>query len=335
MQSIKEPVKSALVVGLILLLCGSMSLLRAAGPTRKGKEVCARYSIPASVSAGRFRFAGEDIPIQRRDVRRRIRHELNFLLLDARSVLTLWLKEKSRYQWIFEEIFSKEGIPRDFVLFAPILSGLSARSYRKLSGEGWWAINKPCNASEGAAMAKNSWSDDRKDLELSTRCFASRLKKIRKELKTSSWITAAAAYVTSTQTVKDLGKHWNTLYFWNLPLPENADELIVRWIALGIIDANRADFGIKIKGARAWTYDHVTGLTLAKDLPIAEIAHMTGTSPRKILLLNPRLKPSRPILPAKVRGRRIKHSLAVPKGRGWVLVKKLAAQGYLVKKGKR
>jgi hypothetical protein len=335
MRSISGPVKLALVTGLVFFAWGSASLPRAAGPTRKGKDVSARYTIPASVTAGKFRFAGETIPIRRGDVRRRIRHELNFLLLDARSVLTLWLVEKGRYQWIFEEIFEKEGIPRDFVLFAPILSGLSARSYRKLSGEGWWAIDKPCTASEGASMRKNSWSDDRKDLDLSTRCFASRLKKIREKLGTSSWITAAAAYVTSVRTIKDLGKRWQTLDYWDLPLPENAEDLIVRWIALGIIDKNRADFGIKIKGARAWTYDHVTGLILTKDLPIAEIARITGTPARKILLLNPRLKPSRPSLPAKAHGRRIRHSLAVPRGKGDRLVKELAAKGYLVKKRKR
>ena len=41
-----------------------------------------------------------------------------------------------------------------------------------------------------------------------------------------------------------------------------------------------------------FTFDQVTGLQLTKDLPIAEIARMTGVPPREILRLNPKIKPS-------------------------------------------
>lgn len=324
-----------LILGSIFLSVGYVRDLGAAGPRRESIPTCPRYSLPASVLEKPFRFAGEVIPFQRRDVRARIRAQLNFLLLDARSVLTTWLIEKNRYAWLFEEVFAKEGIPKDFILLAPVLSSLSTRSSSRLAGAGWWALEKPCNASEGVAMSKDSWHDDRLDLERSTRCFASRLKAIRKELGVKSWITAAAAYVTSAKTLAKLGTQWNTLVYWDLPLPENAELLIVRWIALGVIDANRNTLGIEIAEAPPLTYDHVTGLILAKDLPVSVIAGMTDTPPRRIIQLNPKLKPSPGQFPAKSGGKRITHSLAAPKGKGWTLVNQLRKNGYLLEKQKR
>ncbi|MEJ2715684.1 MAG: hypothetical protein P8182_00855 [Deltaproteobacteria bacterium] len=323
-----------LIVASILLSVGYVRDLRAAGPRKESAPTCPRYSLPASVLEKPFRFAGEVIPFQRRDVRARVRAQLNFLLLDARSVLTTWLIEKNRYAWLFEEVFEKQGIPKDFILLAPVLSSLSVRSSPRWPGAGWWALEKPCDASDGVAMSKDSWHDDRLDLERSTRCFASRLKTIRKELGVKSWLTTAAAYVTSEKAVAKLGTQWNTLKYWDLPLPENAEVLVVRWIALGVIDANKSAFGIRVVAAPPLTYDQITGLILAKDLPVSVIARMTDAPPRQIIQLNPKLKRSPGQFPAKAGGKRIVHSLAAPKGKGWTLVNKLRKNGYLLEKQK-
>jgi len=240
--------------------------------------------------------------------------------------------DKSRYDWIFEEIFKKENIPPDFILLSPVLGGLGAGGVNRSSGVGWWALEKPCDSSEGLTMSDDTWHDDQLDLDASTRCFSVRLKSIRKELGTDSWLTAAAAYVTSTKTVAETAKRWNTLKYWDLPLPENAESLIARWIALGIIRSNPGAFGIKFSESPPLTYDQINGLILAKDLPIGEIARMTGVRPRLILELNPKVKPSAGKFPAKVGGKPITHSLAVPKGTGWTLVNNLKKNAYLVEK---
>jgi hypothetical protein len=183
-------------------------------------------------------------------------------------------------------------------------------------------------------MEQDAWHDDRLDLELSTRCFASRLKDARKELGGASWLMTAAAYVTSTKTIQDLRKRWNTDQYWDLPLPENAEDLIVRWIALCIINGHREVYGLKFKDVAPFTFDQVTGLILSKDLTVAEIAHMTGAPPREILELNPRIKAAMPVLPAKAHGKSVSHTIAAPKGKGWVLVDKLKKGGYVAESPK-
>jgi len=125
------------------------------------------------------------------------------------------------------------------------------------------------------------------------------------------------------------------LQYWDLPLPENADTLIARWIALGIIDADRNYYGLKVQGDPPLTYDQITGLVLAKDLLIAEIARMTESPPREILRLNRKIKASQGRFPASVNGKQLAHSLAVPKGKGHELVDKLKKNGYLIKESDR
>jgi hypothetical protein len=178
-------------------------------------------------------------------------------------------------------------------------------------------------------MSEDSWHDDRLDLELSTRCFASRLKGIRKELGDESWLMAAAAYVTSAKTIQELRGRWDTRSYWDLPLPDAAEDLILRWIALGIISAHKEAFGLKLKSAPPLTFDQVTGLSLAKDLSVAEISRILGVSPHEIMEINPKLKPAAGMFPATEKGKSQTHVIAVPKGKGWSVVNKLKEGGYL------
>jgi membrane-bound lytic murein transglycosylase D len=321
-------------VAICLSLLGSEVVFAAAGPTGESGAFCSRYSLPASLLEKPLYFAGELIPLQRQDVRSRIQYQMNFLLLDARSVLTDWLTEKARYSWVLEELLAKESIPKDFVLLSPVLSGLNARLSVRGSPAGWWYLTKPCTSAEGIAMSDDAWHDDRLDPELSTRCFGVRLKEARKQMG-GGWLMATAAYITSVKTVQDLCRAWHTEVFWDLPLPDYAEELIVRWIAFGIINGNREAFGLNFKNPPPITFDQVTELVLTKDLPLAEIARITGVQPREILELNPKIKPSSPMFPAKDQGKELKHSMAVPKGKGRTLLHKLMQDGYVARSSQR
>jgi hypothetical protein len=107
------------------------------------------------------------VPIQRPDVQSRILHQINFLLLDARGVLTDWLSEKSRYAWIFDEVLRKEGVPDEFVLFAPVLSALDSEGL--VQSRGWLVgLRSLCAASDGVEMQEDSGTTT-EWIDLSTR----------------------------------------------------------------------------------------------------------------------------------------------------------------------
>jgi len=316
------------------LLAMGPVLSPAQGPAKEPQADTVRFPLPASVLNKPFRFADEVIPLQRPDVHYRILCHMNFLLMDARGVLTEWLTEKARYSWIFDELFAKEGLPRDMVLLAPVIASLNASPSPRGASAGWWALTSPCTAAEGVDMTQDSWHDDRLDLELSTRCFAARMKSIRKELGDQGWLMSVAAYVTSVKTVQDLRTRWGASNFWDLPLPDLAEDIITRWIAFTLIDANRQNYGLRFTPPPPLTFDQVSGILLAKDLPVGEIARFTGSPPREILGLNPKIKVTQPILPARVGGKPFAHAVAAPKGKGQALVEHLAKQGYLAQPAK-
>jgi membrane-bound lytic murein transglycosylase D len=303
----------------------------AAGPRIEAGSVCKRYHIPENLIPRGFRFAGETVPVNRWDVRERITFQINFLLLDARSVLTDWLQRLPRYAWIFREVFAKQDVPEEFIFLAPVISGLDPRRSPPDDGVGVWNLKGICSRKKhGVTLTKSKWHDDRQDLELSTQCFAARIKKLKSSL--GGWIEAAAAYISSKSEIKDSMKQWEVKSIWDYPLDDDTQELICRWIALAVISGRSKDYGLEFKPDEPLSYDEVSGLKLAKDLPVSEVSRALGVSPLYIMDLNPKIKVAAGKLPASHRGKTLDHKLAVPKGRGWKLVKRLKRNGYLKKK---
>lgn len=315
----------------LLIQVGTLKIVMSTWAETKPAQIHlpVRYALPKSVFERPFVFAGEQVPLDRSDVQARITSQVNFLLLDARSVLVDWLTEKNRYSWIVEEIFKKEAIPAEFVFFAPVLAGVP-RNTSRAAGAGIWFLETGCRADEGMEMSEDSWHDDRMDLELSSRCFALRIKALRKELTGGSWLLAAAAYVTSLKTVQDAQLKWNSNSYWDIPLPQAAEQLICRWIAFDLISSHKAAYGLTFRPHSPLVFDQVTGIILNRDLSVGEVAKMIGEPPREVLRFNPKIKPSEPIYPHKVKGKPPSHTILVPQGKGAILLDKLKNAGYLV-----
>lgn len=333
-KSLKSRVLTALFVifvSLITIVTVSYESL-AAGPRKEEiPPPRPRYGLPAELGAKDLRFAGERIPLERKDVRSRILSQINFLLLDARSVLSLWLTDDLQYAWIFQEIFQKEGLPKEFVLLAPILSRMKRPEDKGRRG-GIWALETPCGGESGVAMSTSDSHDDRMDVDLSTKCFSAQIKQLRKELSDSGWLMTVAAYMSSKKTVEDLRRVWNAQSFWDVPFTESPDVLVPRWIALWLIYSYPSTYDLDLKPPQPITFDQVKGVVLAKDLPIAEVARILGVPPRIVLLLNPKIKPSSGIFSARENGKQAVHTITAPRGKGQLLVKALKEKGYLAAK---
>lgn len=288
---------------------------------------CPSFSIPKSLLVDGFELGGEKVPITRPDVRARIEFQINFLLFDARSVLGEWLKEKRKYYWIFEEIFSKEGVPQDFAWLAPVLPG-TIRSLNSHSSVGVWALDRPCSSSEGVEMHDDTWRDDRLDIHMATKCFAYRIKILKQDLGLG-WLMSSVAYALSLKTTKNLMEKWNSSSVWDVPLPNSVEDMLGRWAALKIIGMNKSLYGLKYSDPAPLTYDNITSIELTKDLSIGDVAKFVKVPPRLILELNPKIKPNSGMFPAKINGRPLIHSIAVPSGLGRLLLQKLQESGYL------
>ncbi len=305
--------------------CDSVTAQEARGPKKPADQGISRFSIPPDIGRD-FLFLGQKFPIERPDIRARIIAQINFLVYDARSVLTEWILEKSRFNWIYRETFSKAGLPEDFVWLAPVFAG-ATRGIRP-QGVGVWMIEKSCSSTDGVEMREDSFIDDRLDIQISTKCFAQRLSSIHKEFGLD-WFMTTVAYLITPKTVKELIERYGTSIPWDIPLPDNVEDLLDRWIALKIIFNHRQFYGLVFNDPAPFIYDQLSDVRLSKDLSVAEIARILEVSPRLILEINPKIKLNPGIFPARVDGKQLIHSIAAPSGKGAQLLKKLEALGYV------
>jgi|GEM_PF-624514 len=316
---------------LSLLLVAAMGQFNRCDAAERDPEsrIQVRYALPPDILKKPYSFAGETIPLERSDVRYRITAQVNFLLLDARSVLIEWLIQYDTRGWLLRELLAKAGAPSEFVLFASVLPGMT-KTNKKVSYSGLWFLDKPCGKHEGLEMEDDSWHDDRMDIQLATRCFASRIKSLRSQIKGQNWLLAAAAYTTSASTINDAQLKWDASCFWDVPLPPTTEQLISRWIALTIINAHRQFYGIRIPRQAPLVFEQIVGIRLTCDLTIAKIAQLLGIPAREVLASNPKIKPTHPTFPAKVGALVLTHTIQVPKGKGSSLMEKLRSSGYIL-----
>ncbi len=186
------------IVSLLVAATGTAIAQERKGPVAQQSTASVRFGLPADVIQ-EYRFLGEKFPIGRPDIKARIISQINFLLYDARSVMTEWVLEKSRFNWIYREAFSKAGVPEDFIWLAPVLAGATKSS--RPQGVGVWMLEKPCSTVEGVEMREDSFMDDRLDIQLSTRCFAQRISAIHRDYSLN-WPMATVAYLSSPKAVK-------------------------------------------------------------------------------------------------------------------------------------
>ncbi len=146
-------------------------------------------------------------------------------------------RRKGQYSWLFHEPFSKRGHSSGFRTACSYSGAISLKSAYRSAGAGWWGLDKQCSNSEGIEMAEDSWHDDRMDLELSTRCFAAKIKKTRSDVKFFELDNSGRGVRYFTSKPLTITASAGTPISIGLPLPDLAEELVARWIALGIINS--------------------------------------------------------------------------------------------------
>lgn len=309
-----------------------------------------RYGFPSTVEKKGLKFAGQEVPLERRDVRERIIHELNYLLLDRRSKVVLWLGRADALRHTIAPILKKYDLPPEFIYLAAIESNFNGRALSSAGAYGYWQFIKS-TAQKGPSgcdqydwkMSITPWKDDRADIVHSTHSAARYLAWMNRVKKTATdgiperegfhdWFLTAAAYNAGPTRVLQRMQLYGTSSYWDTPLPKETEQYVPRWIALGIISRNREYYGVQLPPPRTVNFETVGKIILVKDLPLATVAKLVGVSPRSLWELNSSISPEKSVFPAKSSGSKIAHTIHVPKGSGRQLLAQLAAQGYTKKK---
>ncbi|MEJ2716427.1 MAG: lytic transglycosylase domain-containing protein [Deltaproteobacteria bacterium] len=355
-SSMRNLVKERAVA--LLALTGVCALVLLCADGSSAKMVCAaphfgpfsngfRYEFPPELRAKGLVFAGEKIPIQRADVRDRILKEINYLLMDRRSRVLLWLARSDALKSVILPVLRKYQLPHEFLYLAAIESSYDSRALSSAGAFGYWQFMK-ATATRGPSdceqydwqMSITKWKDERADLVGSSHSAARYLAWMNRVLTVrlpgkkeregfGNWLLAAAAYNAGPGRVMERLGSYGADSYWDVPLPPETEAYVPRWIAIGIISRHRAFFGVDISRRRRVMFDTVRRIRLRKDLTFAEMARLLNTTPRAIWALNTQIPPEKAVFPARSKRRVLRHDINIPLGTRKKFLAQLKAHGYV------
>jgi len=307
-----------------------------------------RYGLPPGVEKGGLQVCGQNVPISRRDVRRRIVNEINYLLMDRRSLVLTWLSRADTLRPVIIPVLRKYAVPPEFLYLSAIESSYDGRALSTAGAFGYWQFIKstalcgPNGCDEyDWKMNITKWKDERGDLVRSTHSAArylawmNRVKKVTTGDKSSDgfndWLLTAAAYNAGPTRVLERLNLFGARSYWDVPLPPETERYVPRLIALSIISSHRDFYDVNVPPRRTVAFDTLQKVRLTKDLPLAAMARLLGTTPRAVWKLNSQIVADNAVFPARVGKKAIDHTIHVPKGAGNKFMAQLKAHGYTKK----
>lgn len=309
-------------------------------PDESVSGVPLRRGLPLGIVAKELVFCGETVPLLRRDVSRRIEHEIEYLLTDFRENTGIWLKRKDRYGEVVKRILQEEGIPPEFTLLPALESSYSSVILSPLKARGWWQFTKATAVNSAAkdpsldwTLRVDRWRDERCDLGLSTRSAARYLKWLRSRLRQSGfpvgWLTVAAAYNAGASEIGYRVSVYKTPVFWDIKLPKETEGYIPRWIALQIIDTHRDFYGLDIPAVAPLDFETLHDVQLEKDLPLTVLAALTDSSVRFLREINGALRQDQTAFRALNGRARPGYTIHVPRHCKELVHRKLEEMAYV------
>ncbi|HYA14677.1 MAG TPA: transglycosylase SLT domain-containing protein [Syntrophales bacterium] len=225
--------------------------------------------------------------MDKQEVRERLEKEF-LVTLWNRPQIILWMKRSGRFMPFIEETLKQNNMPEDLKYLAIIESSLISHVSSSKGAKGYWQFMEDTGKRYGLKV--DSDIDERRNFFSSTRAAVSYLKKLYGDF--GSWTLSAAAYNMGEEGLKTeiLVQQENNYY--NLYLPVETQQYILRAIIAKMILSNPEKFGFKLTKEGIYPplqFDHVE-LMCDQDTPVSIIAKAANTYFKIIKDLNPEIK---------------------------------------------
>lgn len=259
-----------------------------------------------------------DLPMVLNDeVKRWIRYFQN----DYQGRFSLYLSRSGRYETFMRQILREEGLPEDLVYVALIESGFSNFAYSRARAVGPWQFIHSTGRVYGLKL--NSWVDERRDPEKSTRAAAHYLKKLYRDF--GDWYLAMAAYNAGEGRIQRAMHRSRRNNFWaiastNHIRPETKN-YVPKFIAAALIAKNPSRFGFRhIRYEEPLTYDVVRvkgplDLEVAAELAGVDFLELKGLNPELTLGMTPHGNYALKIPSGRAAGFKLAYAKLPPQGR--------------------
>ncbi|WP_417912081.1 LysM peptidoglycan-binding domain-containing protein [Candidatus Electronema sp. TJ] len=208
------------------------------GPLPQPAETAAQ---PESVKNAAKRAAC-DFPVL---VNRQVQFYLDLYQGKQRKHFSRWLERSALYMSFITAELEKAGLPVELAYLAMIESGFDPVAYSPSHASGLWQFVPSTGRNFGLRV--DSWADERRDPEKSTKAAAAYLKALYRQF--GDWHLAVAAYNAGEGAVARGLKRYSAKNFWELAshdcLRLETKRYVPQMIAAVLIARNPAQYGFR------------------------------------------------------------------------------------------
>ncbi len=247
-------------------------------------DLLERWPIPR-----RLEFAGEVVPLEDPQVHVRVEDEWTRYLVN-RHWLISWLRRSREVFPVVEAKLAQAGLPDDLKYVVVVESGLRSRAYSPAGAVGYWQFIRATGERYG--LQRNSWLDDRRNLESSTDAAIAYLSEMYAEF--GSWPLVLSGFNAGERRVRESVEEQGTSNFYDMVLPSETEAYWFRAVVLKELLGHADRYGLHVPEdgwARVAT-DTLSVRVKSARLDLREICQSTGVAYRQLKELNPQYRRS-------------------------------------------
>ncbi len=180
-----------------------------------------------------------------------------FFMTKGRSYMEQWIYRSGKYFPTVKKIFAEENVPEELIYLSMPESGLNLTIRSRAKAIGMWQFMKGTGAMYG--LKGNSWYDERRDFEKSTRAAARLLKNLYKIY--DDWYLAIAAYNSGGGRINKGIRKSKSRDFWAMRkyLPRETRNYVPQYLAVTMIAMKPEVFGFaNVEKADTLRYEYVS-----------------------------------------------------------------------------
>ncbi|HYE56407.1 MAG TPA: lytic transglycosylase domain-containing protein [Chitinophagaceae bacterium] len=237
--------------------------------------------LPSQIS-----FAGENVPMDKWDVKERLDRQVLFNYYQQANVLYM-LKLSRRYFPVIEERLKANGVPDDFKYLCVAESNLVAEAISRSGAVSFWQFLDMTAPGYNLELSKEV--DERYNIVKATDAACKYFKTAYQRFGT--WTAAAASYNCGMNGYDRQADFQKTKNYYDLMLPEETNRYIFRILAFKYLMENAAQFGFKLENEEAYQPVKTRSITVNSSISdLAQFAITQGTNYKTLRLINPWLR---------------------------------------------
>jgi membrane-bound lytic murein transglycosylase D len=257
---------------------------------------------------GETKASQYDLPVVMNE---RVRSSMIYFQTQARGAFARYLSRIRKYEWLYNQMIDKYGLPHDLIYLSLVESGFNPNAYSWARAMGLWQFI----ASTGRLydLQRNWWVDERKDPVKATDAACRMLRDLYQQF--GDWELAMAAYNGGPGRIGRTTARQGTRDFWKLRLKQQTMDYVPLIYAAAIIakDPTRYGFG-DVMYEPPFQWDTIS---VSKSLDLRAVAEVVGCSLEELKALNPELL--RNSTPPRLKN----YLLKIPKGKSETLLASL------------